>query len=274
MSKKTKIRKVDFVSAMNALDGIKRIVESETARNMCVVWHSGNLAAMIKPFDMAANGSGFDKAIKQDDFNALVCKWFGLFDWLSSEDSHADLFFAFLQMNDEFIKAGSGCFSPGAFIGVYGVFRVALMRCLTEKCARTFGGKSVREALKEVKESEIENARNVLVAQILAKGEKTRKDYLELQYLEFERSYFDALEDTPKKKNLMSGLLETIRLTPVIFGVKIPLDAGLTKADAKSNSALYHRWYRQLQKNGFYKRRKNKPGAGGKRQSSRISLSA
>ncbi len=250
MSKKTKIRKVDFVSAMNALDGIKRIVESETARNMCVVWHSGNLAAMIKPFDMAANGSGFDKAIKQDDFNALVCKWFGLFDWLSGEDSHADLVFAFLQMNDEFINAGSGCFSPGAFIGVYGVFRVALMRCLTSKGVRTFGGKSTSEAIEDVKKEArkwtCEAMGKAELALIHAKKEKTRDDYIRLQY--------EIIKGEVKKRTKLGeheGVItfairkakEASEKEGVDDGngnvVKIPRDGGLTARAERKHKGKY-----------------------------------
>lgn len=254
MSKKTKIRKVDFVSAMNALDGIKRIVESETARNMCVVWHSGNLAAMIKPFDMAANGSGFDKAIKQDDFNALVCKWFGLFDWLSSEDSHADLFFAFLQMNDEFIKAGSGCFSPGAFIGVYGVFRVALMRCLTSKGVRTFGGKSTSEAIADAKKEArkgISKAMSKVEFSIIhAKGEKTSDDYIVLQYEIIKRV---VKERTAKgeRRGVIPFAIRKAREESEKKGVddgngnvvKIPRDGGLKARDEhKGKYATIRHW--------------------------------
>lgn len=251
---KKKICKGDFVLAMNALGDIKSIVELAAARKMCVDWHSRNFTAMIKPFDMVANGSGFDKTIKQDDFNALLHEWFAFFDWLSGEDKYVDLFFAFMQLQDEFINAGSGDFSLGAFIGVYGVFRVALMQCLMSKGLRALGGKSVADELKRIMKRQSKAEYNILAVKAFAGGKPDRNAIIwGLQYPEIAKLVKRSVEKGQREGALKNAIHRVIAWTSITDDkgekIEIPANSGLTAKDEQRGK--YTAIWRRLKKEGI-----------------------
>jgi hypothetical protein len=240
MSRKREILRIELVAAINALDGIRCAIETDAANGKRNLWYGEYFGAMLKPFDLLANGCGFSKAVKQSDYLAYMVKWFDLFNWLKVDDNHFDMVLSFVQMVSEAVPVG-------VFAGVYGVFRVALARCLISRCVEKNGGRNPLEIIKRNSEDVRKIKDDAKLARVYAARQKTRDDYIMLQYQEIKK---EVARQTARGERcgVLRYAIDKVRRMKEVTGdngdiVEIPPDGGLTARDCRGGKYLaIRRW--------------------------------
>lgn len=280
MKAKTKISNAVFVAATKCIGKCREYMSDDAGSFidiMGVFFVHGEMIDCFRPFDMIANGSvigGVSDAV----WSAFFDEWMGFISLLEKDDSHEDLYTAFVMMCGMIVGCSRG-FSQAAFTGVYGSFRVALAKCLKSRAARVRGGKSVVEEIESLKRR-FNDKEDVAWLRSLGNAGKTRGDYLEMQYQIFKKLYVEKIkvkmngERVPPKVCGEKGILCDVWKTPEFdfeLGgkskrVPIPKNAGMVDADWRGETRLYQNWIRRAEHDGWYISRRNKPGAGGARR--------
>lgn len=200
MSQKKKISKADVSAAIQAVDVLLSYVEkglNDKSISSIGFAFLTETPVSIRPFDMVANGAKLFR-VRDCDIVDLFSRWQKFIGCFDHEEGFSDLSIALLMLGQWLRMSNCGDISIGAFVGVYGVFRVSLEKCILSAGARLHGGMTIEERAGSAEVRAEIASRSADIAKVVASGVKTKDDYLLVQRHEFFITCMEIREDGGK----------------------------------------------------------------------------